>query len=93
MRKVVTDTHGTGKRSDPKIKGLRIAGKTGTAQNPHGEPHAWFIGYGQKENKVVSVVILIENGGNGSEAAAPIAEKVFELLFHKKQITKLADSL
>ncbi len=93
MRKVVTDTHGTGKRSDPKIKGLRIAGKTGTAQNPHGEPHAWFIGYGQKENKVVSVVILIENGGNGSEAAAPIAGKVFELLFHKKQITKLADSL
>ncbi len=93
MRKVVSSTHGTGKRANPEITGLKIAGKTGTAQNPHGEPHAWFIGYGEKDNKLVSVVVLIENGGHGGATAAPIAGRVFDFLFSSSESTKLAFSL
>lgn len=93
MNSVMATTHGTGKRANPQINGLKVAGKTGTAQNPHGEPHAWFIGYGQKNDQLVSVVILIENGGSGGETAAPIAGKVFEFLFSTKETMKLAFSL
>ncbi len=92
MNNVVASANGTGKLSNPKINGLKIAGKTGTAQNPHGEPHAWFVGYGEKENEIISLVILVENGGNGSEAAAPIAKIVFEHIFKNNAITKLAVS-
>jgi cell division protein FtsI/penicillin-binding protein 2 len=33
--------------ADPHIKGLKVSGKTGTAQNPHGDPPAWFLGFGK----------------------------------------------
>ena len=48
MIRVVNNPGGTGGRANPKIKGLLVSGKTGTAENPHGEPHAWFIGYARK---------------------------------------------
>ena len=90
MQNVITSVYGTGKRANPNITGLTIAGKTGTAQNPHGEPHAWFVGYGEKNNELVSVIVLIENGGHGGEAAAPIAGRVFKFLFSTKENMKLA---
>ncbi len=64
------------------IKELPYAGKTGTAQNPHGEPHSWFAGFAPYPNPEISFVILIENGGEGSEAAAPIAKKIVEKYFN-----------
>ena len=93
MRNVVSSAHGTGKRANPGIAGLTIAGKTGTAQNPHGKPHAWFIGYGEKDNKLISVVVLIENGGHGGVTAAPIARRVFDFLFSSSDNLKLVFSL
>jgi len=90
MQNVITSVYGTGKRANPNITGLTIAGKTGTAQNPHGEPHAWFVGYGEKNNELVSVIVLIENGGHGGEVAAPIAGRVFKFLFSTKENMKLA---
>jgi len=81
LKGVVYDQHGTGKAADPRIKGLVVAGKTGTAENPHGDPHAWFVGYGKKGDKLTSVVILIENGGHGGTVAAPIARKIFAYLY------------
>jgi len=89
MGKVITDPKGTGKRSDPKIPGLKLSGKTGTAENPHGEPHAWFIAYGEKDGEMISVVIMVENGGHGGEVAAPIARKVFKHYFDDSK-SKLA---
>lgn len=83
MRKVITDVRGTGRLADPRIDGLVIAGKTGTAENSHGEPHAWFIAYGTKNNETISIVILIENGGHGGEVAAPIARNIFKQYFGK----------
>jgi|TARA_B100001971_G_scaffold23676_1_gene18442 penicillin-binding protein 2 len=93
LQNVITSAHGTGKRANTNIQGLKISGKTGTAQNPHGEPHAWFIGYGEKDNELVSIVVLIENGGHGGETAAPIARRVFDFLFSSKDNMKLAFSL
>ena len=43
LYRVVNDKKGTGQLANPRINNLTVAGKTGTAQNPHGDPHAWFI--------------------------------------------------
>ena len=51
-------------------------GKTGTAQNPHGEPHAFFISFAPYENPKIAVVVLIENGGEGSSVAVPVARDI-----------------
>ena len=90
MRKVVSGSMGTAKKSDPKIPGLIISGKTGTAENPHGEAHAWFITYGEINNEMISIVILIENGGSGGTFATPIARKIFQYYFTERY-TELAE--
>ena len=68
---------GTGKSANPSIENLKVFGKTGTAENPHGNDHAWFIGWMEKYNKKYSVVVLHENGGSGGSIAAPIAKNIF----------------
>lgn len=70
---------GTGWRAN--IKEVAVAGKTGTAQNPHGETHAWFIGFAPYEDPEISITVFLENGGEGGEAAAPIARAMFEKYF------------
>ena len=57
-------------------------GKTGTAQNPHGDDHAWFIGYAENGKSMISIVLLIENGGSGGKIAAPIAGDAFKYFFN-----------
>jgi penicillin-binding protein 2 len=52
-----------------------IAGKTGTAQNPHGKPHGWFVGFAPVEDPKVVVAVLIEQGGSGA-AVAPIGASI-----------------
>jgi penicillin-binding protein 2 len=78
-------TQGTG--SATRIKHLEVRGKTGTAQNPHGQDHAWFAGYagyiGEKPS--VAVCVFIENGGHGGVVAAPIARHIFEMALPEKQ--------
>lgn len=56
-----------------------IAGKTGTAQAPGGDPHAWFAGYAPSDRPKLVVAAVIEHGGKGSEIAAPIARHVFDV--------------
>ena len=51
MRSAIIDNNGTGKKSDPKIDELSIYGKTGTAENPHGDNHAWFTGWAEYFNE------------------------------------------
>ena len=82
----VSQPGATGKLADPHIKGLDVYGKTGTAQNPHGEPHAWFFGFGKYEDEIISIVVLIENGGHGSEVSAPIAKSAFYTYFSNKYL-------
>jgi penicillin-binding protein 2 len=76
------------------LKEVKVAGKTGTAQViampedfKRGEmnriplkfrDHAWFVAYAPFEDPRISVVVLVEHGGFGASAAAPIAKKVIE---------------
>jgi len=74
LRAVVAE--GTAKSLDP---ALHIAGKTGTAQNPGGEDHAWFVGYAPREAPKIAVAVLIEHGGHGGATAAPIAQSIIRV--------------
>ncbi|MFZ0390429.1 MAG: penicillin-binding protein 2 [Calditrichia bacterium] len=71
---------GTGGRA--KIPGIPAAGKTGTAQNPHGKSHAWFMGFAPYKNPEIAVCVLVENGGSGGGNAAPIAGEYFKKYFY-----------
>jgi peptidoglycan glycosyltransferase len=55
------------------LPGLDVAGKTGTAQTPRGEDHAWFICMAPAARPVIAIGVLIEHGGFGSAAALPVA--------------------
>ncbi|MDR7556581.1 MAG: penicillin-binding protein 2 [Armatimonadota bacterium] len=59
------------------VPGLAIAGKTGSAENPRGLPHAWFAGYAPADRPALVVVVFVEHGRRGGAAAAPIARAVF----------------
>ncbi|MCB0509872.1 MAG: penicillin-binding protein 2, partial [Bacteroidetes bacterium] len=71
---------GTGRRS--KIPNINFGGKTGTAQNPHGEDHSIFAGFAPVENPKISISVVVENGGGGSKYAAPIASLMVEMYLH-----------
>jgi penicillin-binding protein 2 len=71
MRRVVMAPGGTGAAS--RIPGIEVAGKTGTAQNPHGKSHAWFVGFAPFEDPKIAICVLVENVGYGGAFAAPIA--------------------
>ncbi|MBR3500005.1 MAG: penicillin-binding protein 2 [Bacteroidales bacterium] len=61
-----------------RVRGLDICGKTGTAQNPHGDDHSVFICFAPRENPQIAVAAYIENGGWGGSTAAPIASLLIE---------------
>ncbi len=61
-----------------KIKGIVVCGKTGTAQNPHGKDHSLFVGFAPRDNPKIAIGIMVENGGWGSDWAAPIATLMME---------------
>ena len=63
---------------------MEVAGKTGTAENSHGDPHAWFIGYAEKDDISRSFVILLENAGHGGDEAAPIARQILNFIYSEK---------
>ena len=81
MTAVVHSQDGTAKSS--RVRGLRAAGKTGTAQNPHGEDHAWFVGYAPADEPEIAVAIVVENAGHGGSVAGPIVRKLYEEYFSK----------
>ena len=57
---------------------VTVAGKTGTATNPLGKSHAWFVAFAPAENPKVAVAIVVENAGYGADFAAPIAKDVIQ---------------
>ena len=75
MAGAIRNENGTGRKADLNIQGFSLYGKTGTAENPHGDNHAWFTGWADFENKKYSIVILLENAGSGGAVAAPMAKK------------------
>ncbi len=83
LYEVINGYGGTGWRA--RIRGFPMCGKTGTSENPHGRPHAWFTAFGPRENPEISVTILIENGEEGGVTAAPMAKQIIELYLQKKK--------
>jgi penicillin-binding protein 2 len=61
-----------------KIEGIALCGKTGTAQNPHGEDHSIFVGFAPKVNPKIVIACIVENGGGGGGLAAPIVSLMAE---------------
>lgn len=59
-----------------KVPGVNVAGKTGTAENPGGAPHGWFIGFAPAEAPTVAIAVLLENSPKGGEDAAPVGGAV-----------------
>ena len=76
MRRVFEGSHGTARYSA--IDGISVAGKTGTAQNPHGKDHSIFIAFAPVENPQIAIAVIVENAGFGSTYAAPIASLMIE---------------
>ena len=66
-----------------RIPGVSAAGKTGTAQNPHGDDHALFVCYAPAEAPTIAMAIVAENSGHGGSVAAPVAAYVLKKLFVK----------
>ena len=60
------------------IEGISQAGKTGTAQNPHGKDHAIFIGFAPVEDPQIAVAVVVENAGYGATWACPVASMMME---------------
>ena len=61
-----------------RIPHITQCGKTGTAQNPHGQDHSIFVSFAPKENPKIALAVIIENGYWGSRWAAPIASLMTE---------------
>ena len=80
MTGVVWHENGTARSS--RIRGFRTAGKTGTSQNPHGEDHAWFIGYAPADDPEIAVAIIVENAGHGGAVAAPMSREFYKEYFN-----------
>jgi cell division protein FtsI/penicillin-binding protein 2 len=88
-----------GTATDAQLEGIRVAGKTGTAEFfcpndelrrglcHQGQPlptHAWFTTFAPVENPEIALVVYVYNGGEGSETAAPIARDILQWYFQRK---------
>jgi len=61
-----------------KLKDIKVCGKTGTAQNPHGKDHSLFVAFAPKDNPKIAIAVMVENAGFGATWAAPIASLMIE---------------
>jgi penicillin-binding protein 2 len=101
MYGVVNEDGGTGGRARSSV--AHISGKTGTAQvvkgrvktetlKLHLRDHGWFIAYAPSEDPQIAVAVIVEHGGHGGSAAAPIAKNVIEAFFKSPWYKKPGNS-
>jgi len=83
MMNAVQSSWGTGRTAN--VPGLNMYGKTGTAQNPHGKPHGWFIGYSKLKDFPFAVVVFIEHGISGADIAAPVAGQLLKYYYYMRK--------
>ncbi|MBW3658712.1 MAG: penicillin-binding protein 2, partial [Actinobacteria bacterium] len=85
LREVVMHERGTGRlaflAADFPLDTIPVAGKTGTAELKPKVPYAWFASYAPADDPRYVVVVSVEQGGGGSQTAAPIAARIFQAAF------------
>jgi peptidoglycan glycosyltransferase len=80
MQNVIT----TGQLTEAEVPGVKVAGKTGTAEDPPRQPHSWFISFAPADDPEIAVAVMVENGGvidaedNAATPAIPIAQDLME---------------
>jgi len=79
---------GTAIRYGPRFEQYQICGKTGTAQNPHGENHSLFICFAPRHNPQIAIAAIVENAGQGAHWAAPISFLLIERYISRKEQEK-----
>ncbi|MGR4065574.1 MAG: peptidoglycan D,D-transpeptidase FtsI family protein [Vulcanimicrobiaceae bacterium] len=78
VKKMMEAVVARGTGTTARIQGVTVAGKTGTATNPEGRAHSWFVCFAPAENPRFAVAVVVENGGYGADVAAPIARDVLQ---------------
>jgi peptidoglycan glycosyltransferase len=73
MQHVVTDVE-----TSAAIPGVKVAGKTGTAEAPGDELHSWFVSFAPADDPQIAVAVIVENGQEAYKAAIPIARRLME---------------
>jgi peptidoglycan glycosyltransferase len=73
---------GTG--TEAALPNVTVAGKTGTATNPHGKSHAWFVAFAPAAAPRVAIAVVVENVGYGGAFAAPVARRVLRVALAKE---------
>jgi peptidoglycan glycosyltransferase len=81
MRSIMDTSVDIGYASPVKIRGVSIGGKTGTAEVPYGAPHSWFVAIAPLEQPRFAIAVVVENGGEGSTSALPVARQVLLAAF------------
>jgi peptidoglycan glycosyltransferase len=76
MRAVMQTSVEIGYARPVALPGVTIGAKTGTAEAPGGEPHAWFVAIAPVEQPRYAIAVIVERGGEGSRSALPIARQV-----------------
>lgn len=72
------DVFEKGTANTSRVKGIEICGKTGTAENPHGQDHSVFVAFAPKDNPKIAIAVFVENGYWGARWAGPIATLMIE---------------
>ena len=83
MYAVVNSPTGTGQLA--RLQGVKIAGKTATAQNPSGRSHAWFVGFAPYTDPEIAFLFFVENGGGGGFVTARMAKEFLEYYFNRRE--------
>jgi peptidoglycan glycosyltransferase len=90
LTQMMVETVDSGTATTAQIPGIKVAGKTGTAQSDEDRPpYAWFVSFAPADNPEVAVAVLVEDAGverdaiSGSGLAAPIAKSVMEAVLNR----------
>ena len=77
VKQMMVTTVERGSGGTAKVSGVKVGGKTGTAQvGGSARPHAWFMGFAEKDGRSVAIAVVLENAGEGSQAAGPVFARV-----------------
>ncbi len=84
LNRAVNGKRATG--SLAKLDSIIVGGKTGSAENPDGLTHSWFVCVAPLYNPEITVVIFVENAGHGGAVAAPLAKEIMQFYFSRRKL-------